>query len=327
MKYIFKIIIILLIYSCSSNTNDNSPENSGHQNSTNEISWYINKNDLIGKFEPFPEIDSISFHNDFSNTTIHDKHRVAILNTNGKNYAFLYGDLAYYESLNFRIDDKNYAITHCPLTNTTIAFELENNNKIRASGYRLKDNLVFYNSNTGDFISQMLQQTIGSRYHTPPYQTKTIPILDTEWNYVKNLSNINIAKVNDIDLGVYNLPVQYTSNELQLNNMSISFNINVLKKETDIIELKNKENCFIIKLDNYLIIGNKISKTINVFSNEIEISLSASKNYLIDNNNNKYDYTGFCFSGQRIGQSLFKINSYIGSTNAFETIFNIVNKK
>lgn len=327
MKLTFKIIFLILISSCSSNTLESSFENTEHQTTTSKISWYVDKSGLIGKFEPFPEIDSISFHNNLPTTDIHDKHRVAILNMNGNNFAFLYGDLGYYESLNFKIYNKNYAITHCPITNTTIAFELENSHKIRASGYRLKDNLVFYNSITGDFISQMLQQTIGSRNHTPPYQNKTIPILDTEWNYAKSLNNLKIAKVNDLDLGDYNLATQYNANELQLNNMSISFNIDVLKKETDIIELKDKEDYFIIKLDNYLVIGNKVLKTINVFSSDIEVSLSDSKNYLTDNNNNKYDYTGYCFSGNKIGQSLFKINSYIGSTHAFETLFNIVYKK
>lgn len=323
MKNIFTFCLIIIIISCSSSNENINSSNDTNDNST--TSWYIDKNNLIGKFEPFPEIDSIQFTNNWSNLNIHDKHRVALLNLNGEKYAFPYGALAYYESLNFKINNKNYAITHCPLTNTTIAFALEDGHKIRSSGYRLYDNLVFYNSNTKDFISQMLQQTIGSDINTPSHSINTIDILDTEWSYVKQIQGLKISKVNDKDLGAYNLPLQYNANELKLDHMSISFNLRHLKKEINIIEFNKLEDTFICQINQNTIIGNKNLKTVNIFESNSNLSLSDSKTYIIDNLQNKYDWTGYCYSGPNKGSSLKTIDNYIGSTTAFLSIFDNIN--
>lgn len=327
MRVSILLLLINILCSCSNTENTTEEQIIEHNSVINpEINWFVNEDHLIGEFQPFPEIDSIIFQTRSTDLTINKNHRVAIINLDNTKIAFLYGDLAYYESLNFNINGKNYAITHCPITNTTIAFELDNQNKIRASGYRLNDNLVFFNSTTKDFISQMQQQTIGSLKNNSPKILKPIPILDTEWDYVEKLPNLLIASVQDKDLGTYNLPVTYNNNELLFDNLSISLNLDHIKKEIDIIELNQYEECFLINFNNNVLVGNKSLKTINIFNTELAFTFSDSKNHLIDEFNNKYDYTGYCFEGSRKGTQLNILTNYLGSTHAFEQLFNTVNK-
>ncbi len=309
-----------------SNLNNELPSS---QNS-DEINWLVDENQIVGNTEIYPEIDSLTFqplHN-YQNT-ISDKHRVALANIDNNNYVFLHGDLSYFETMNFSINSNYYSITHCPITNTTLLFKQNEGDKIKASGYRYKDNLIYHNTSKETYSSQMLEKVIGYKNPLRSEIVQSIPIIDSEWSEIKNrFDNLKIAIINDIDLGTFTEMRNYGDQQsLNWNITSVSFNNNKVKSSIDIFDLNEvNSNFFSFSRGNYNILGIKSDKLVRVFNTSKSLTIDINGNYFSDNENNKYNWNGVCFEGENQGNSIPIINSYTGSTNAFYNVFDIVNK-
>lgn len=319
MKFLIVILSSVILFSCS-------PKEQNQINTNfvldNEIIWNIDPDDLIGELQPFPLIDSLHFEiiNDFD--LVDNDHRVAIIPIENSKLAFLFHDLAFFEVLNFNYNNKQYNITHCPITNTTQAFLLPNGEKLRASGYRYRDNLIMTNSASSSFISQMLEKSIGGN-NTP---IVPIPIIDTKWStLIEFYSDAKLSYIDDS--AISNCTSEETcggNQNLDWENMSIGLNNNLIRTEIDIFKFDhNNQDKIIFKHNNALIIGVKSKKLVRSFSDEVTISnINDDNTYFLDMNNNKYDWNGYCFEGPNFGLELTPINSYLGSTFSFNIVFN-----
>ncbi|RKR14015.1 uncharacterized protein DUF3179 [Maribacter vaceletii] len=324
MKY---IILFLFIISCSKSETINS-NNEDELTNSKKIHWEISENDLIGKFDPFPEIDSLQFTSEpIYLNKISNKHRVALVNIEDQNLVFLFGDLGYFEVLNFNWNGKSYAVSHCPITNTTLVFKLELGNKLKASGFRYRENLVMYNSKKDSYFSQMQERRIAGQQYI---LGNSLPLLDTRWGTIKNIySNIKVAQVLDEDLGLYQQTRGYNSEEvLDWEHMSIGINNDKIKNNIDIIPFKkiSSKEKFSCKLKSTFIIGDKNKNIVRVFIlNENQtLSIHSSGNYLIDGLD-KYDWNGYCFEGPNIYKQLVIKKGYLGGTLSFQNMFEKTN--
>lgn len=286
----------------------------------NTIKWYIDSSYIIGAYAPFPEIDSVVFHHTVDKQISQD-HRVALINIEGQDLVFLSGDLFYFETINFEYKNWQIAVTHCPITNTTVAFELDKGDKLKASGYRYHDNLVLYNPYSDSYYSQMLLEQIGGSENK---LGKTIPILDTKWGTARLISqDLLVAQINDLHLGDFNQERLYESNLSNWDFMSISMDIDPIKNNIDLLHLKFDSEQFSCSSNGRTILGDTNLKLVRSFISPDEQTLTFNSETLTleDKIGNKYNWNGNCLNCNEINKGLTVVESYIGSTASFNPLF------
>lgn len=329
IRYVSFLLIYLFLWSCSKNETipnefiDNV--NLVDENNDNAVNWHIDDSNIFGSYEPFPEIDSVVFRHSIDKQ-ISDNHRVALLNIEGQDIAILFGDLSYFEVINVTYNNRHISVTHCPLTNTTIAFEMQKDENLKASGFRLHDNLILYNPQSDSYYSQMLLQQIGGKQNK---LGRTIPIIDTKWSTAKLIvENLLIVQIEDSDLGKFNLERLYEENSSNWEFMSISMDIDPIKNNVNLLDLKFSETRFLCAINGRIIIGNTDMHLIRSFvvPEDLILSLNDQPSSMVDNLGNKYNWNGNCLNCNQNNKNLTVVPSYLGSTESFTPLFENINR-
>lgn len=180
-------ISFVIIIGC---TSDN-PASKQIEKPTNEVfeieaSWSVPKNEVLGPYYPFPLVTNSSFVS--VNEVNYPQNHLTTLISLGPNELRAYpnGFVAKYEVINNTFENKKYALTHCPITSSTICFDrLIDGNPItiKASGYLFKNNLMPTDIETGSIWSQMLIRGVSGTYDR--IIPNTYNAIETDWETVK----------------------------------------------------------------------------------------------------------------------------------------------
>jgi len=136
------LVFLLFIFGCSSSDTDESSESS-----------LFEEDRLTGEFSLYQLVENPNFI-PVHEADINDGARVAVLRFNNAFKVYPLSSLIASEMVNDSYGSFKYAVSYCPITKSTIAFEREGN--FRASGHLYKENLTPWDEETGTIWSQML---------------------------------------------------------------------------------------------------------------------------------------------------------------------------
>lgn len=181
LNTIIKIsVFLLLLISCSSNVSDT-------ENTVIDAPWSVSKEEVLGPYAPFPLITNSSFVG-VNDVNYPENHLIALVSL-GPNELRAYPNayIGLYEVINNEFEDKKYAVTHCPLTGSTICWDriVDNNTiTIKPSGYLYRNNIMPTDIETGSIWSQMLMRGVSGVYDYTFYNTYNL--IETDWKTVKD---------------------------------------------------------------------------------------------------------------------------------------------
>lgn len=206
MKIVLVLGVVVLL-SCSET--EIHPSEPLLENSEEHMSWSIPKEDILGPYTSFPVVTESSFVN-VDDVDYRADHLTALISLGPNELrAYPHEYIGLYEIINNEFRDKKYAVTHCPLTGSTICFDRslkDNLITLKASGYLFRDNVVPIDIETGSLWSQMLMRGVSGKYD---YEfLDTYNLVETDWNTVKeffpdakvyneNIDNVIVADTVD----------------------------------------------------------------------------------------------------------------------------------
>lgn len=323
-----KNIIILLIslsffYSCASDDGITT-----FVPTQNEFDWIVDSG-ITGSFNPFPlakdpimsKVKDIDF--------ISDKSIVAIVSIGEEIRIYPYQFISRFEAVNDKINDINYTMTYCPITQSGLVMDREfkdDNFILRASGYLFNDNQVLFDEKSDTFWSQMLVKCIKGKYAGEI--DKTYNFVEMPWKIVKEnfpdalvFTNVSIAnktttKKDNIEKGdlVYGI-VNFRLNQ----NIEVS-----IFRYQDFSEGTRLSN-IIISGNKILVIGNEDKHFITSYINNSNATFKAVQNQfpivMEDDDNNKWNVFGVAVSGPRKGEQLQSQTAFVALWWAWENFY------
>ncbi|PLX05065.1 MAG: hypothetical protein C0595_00890 [Marinilabiliales bacterium] len=330
------IILAISLISCSKQKNElNSNTNSKHD------SWLVDINDIIhfnSEKDPIMSIDQPVFDY-IANSQLNDKDVVLAYYYNDVVHVYPMSVLEVHEIVNDSIDNNYFAISHCPLTNSSLAWNRKINGTIISfgvSGKLYKENLIPYDRNTGSHWSQMLSYCINGEHIGHPAITSQL--VKTNFSTIK-----------------YSFP-----NALVLNHESCDSSVCIggLKSsedepdDTSDSEVVDSERYFgvvdngratifplsqitdIISIEHFVVFQKKLVKVsskdlnINLVFNAGNKSFTAVNDSLPvimkDNKGDYYNIFGVVISDKNIGCQLQSPTSFYAHTFAWKNIYKSV---
>ena len=196
-KYILKLIVMLLIISCSSISDDNDQNGIGGPSSTpinettNGNSWLIPINEIRdggpGK-DGIPSIDSPNFTNAKDVDFLNDNDLVIGVINNNEVKAYPHIIMDWHEVSNDQVGNDFVTINYCPLTGTAFAWESiadGTRSSFGVSGLLYNANLILYDRNTDSNWSQLGLECInGELISAKPI---LLDVVETDWKTWKAL--------------------------------------------------------------------------------------------------------------------------------------------
>jgi hypothetical protein len=164
--------IILSLSSCTKNEPLNTNNNS-------EEFWLVDINDIIHFNSSFNKIQSLDTP-DFLPITdfnIDESVEVIAYSYNNVVHAYPLSTLSIHEIINDSIGDHYFAVSHCPLTSSTLVWNRFLGGKLNSfgvSGKLYKENLIPYDRNTKSHWSQMLSLCINGDFIGETSQTSQL---------------------------------------------------------------------------------------------------------------------------------------------------------
>lgn len=201
-----RIVFFLSIFGilgCSSS--DPAIEQPELQVTEPEISWSIPQKDVLGPYSPFPLVTNGSFVG-VDEVSYSENHLTALVSL-GPNELRAYPNafIGLYEVINNEFGDKKFAVTHCPLTGSTICWDRvlgDNLLTIKASGYLFHDNIMPTDIETGTIWSQMLMRGVSGKFDGEFHNTYNV--VETDWETVKihfPEAKVYNEVVHDVEIG------------------------------------------------------------------------------------------------------------------------------
>ena len=183
MRLVF-LLIVFVTLGCS--PTDPQMETSKGEVSAIGPSWSISREHVLGPYSPFPLVTHSSFVGT-DDVTYSENHLTALISL-GPNELRAYPNafIGLYEVINNEFEDKKYAVTHCPLTGSTICWDRVLGNElltVKASGYLYHDNIMPTDIETGTIWSQMLMRGVSGKYDRASHGTYNV--VETDWETVK----------------------------------------------------------------------------------------------------------------------------------------------
>ena len=187
LKNSFIILLGVVISSCESSETVQNGETISNEQITQELAWSISESKVLGPYNPFPLVTTASF-TPINTVSYQDNHPTTLISLGPTELrAYPNSFIGLYEVINNEFENKKYAITHCPQTSSTIAWDRTLNNKVitlKASGYLYNDNLMPIDIETNSIWSQMLIRGVRGQYdYVSP---NTFNVVETDWKTVKD---------------------------------------------------------------------------------------------------------------------------------------------
>lgn len=149
--------------------------------------WAVPEGSIVGKFKPFPLVKNPAMTKARDIDFISDNSVVFLVGIDDEIRVYPYKYISPYECINDVINDTNYMLTLCPITQSALCFNSvfkDEKLTFRASGYLLYDNIVAYDAKTDNYWAQMWAKSIKGKY-VDEYLT-TINYIETDWKMVRD---------------------------------------------------------------------------------------------------------------------------------------------
>ncbi|MEM9823257.1 MAG: DUF3179 domain-containing protein [Bacteroidota bacterium] len=322
----FSLVSILLLFSCSK------------ENSTAQQDWLIPVEEVRdggpGK-DGIPSIDNPQFVKVSEVNFLDDNDLVVGMVHNGVAKAYPHPILDWHEIVNDEIDDRQVALTYCPLTGTAIAWNRNiegQSTTFGVSGKLYNSNLIPYDRASDSYWSQAnLNCVNGERIGTV---IEIFPILETTWGNWKNLyPNSDVLST---QTGFSRDYMVYPYGDYRTNNSNILFPINPsdnrLPAKERVLGVLHKGSNKVYSInrfdtpqiisdqlggDDLMIIGSRTLNFIVAFHKHADLGTLSFKNDSLpivasDDLGNEIDITGKVISGPLAGTQLNQPNAFIG---------------
>jgi len=339
---IFLLIFILAFttVSCSGDSDGITEFNASSTNGQ-EFEWTIPESLINGSDNPFPlakdpvmiEAKNVEF--------LHDGALVAAVNIDGVLKIYPYDYITVFESVNDKINDKSFALTYCPLTQSALLISrVHENDKfvLRASGYLLHDNVVLKDENSDTYWSQMLGQCIKGTYAGD--FNNTYNFVEMTWETVKkNFPEAKVFTPSSLDWSIMNT----SANKTDVKTGDLVYGIlgrargqqtfgsddakstEVFIYHYDDFGTKTTLKSVIIGGNNTLVIGNKNDHYITSYINNSSVDFEAVQNrfpiVMKDSDNNEWNVFGVAENGPRKGEQLTSSTAFFALFGAWEKFY------
>ncbi|NNE77398.1 MAG: DUF3179 domain-containing protein [Pricia sp.] len=329
MKYImFLICTVGFIISCSSDSVE-TVKMDEEEIEVIENSWSVPQSEVLGPYSPFPLVTNSSFVS-VDEVNYPDNHLTALISLGPDEIrAYPNAFFALYEVINNDYEDKIYALTHCPLTGSTICWDRNidgETHTIKASGYLFKDNLMPTDIETGSIWSQMLMRGVSGKHDQKRHNIYNT--IETDWKTVK--TQFPEAKVyNEVVEGAQlgqDVETEPTNrNFYRYGILSGVNNITVHIYSYDLFEgMGLTLKTTLITGKKVLVVGNKASNFISSYfvDNDTEFSVDETNSFnFIDNKANTYNALGLVIEGPDKDLQLDSPKAYTATWVAWQDLF------
>jgi len=348
--------LIFLVNACSSSS---SPTSGNVDNLIGpDIQWLINSGEIVDGgpgIDGIPSLENPRFTVASEVEFLQDDRRIAAIRIGDDIRAYPHQIMDWHEIVNDSFEDRDIAVTFCPLTGTSIGIERNlggNNVEYGVSGLLFRNNLIMYDRFSTSFWSQMQLRSVGGDFAGT--DANVVQVIETDWATWKEMyPNSQVLNTNtgfSRNYSGFAYGPQYTTNNQQIlfpinNNDSrlnrkdrvhailpSSANENI---DVKAYALKTFSDGTVIVEDSffgndYMIVGNQELDFINAFrlSNTFEQSLEftpldvPSGNVIMtDQAGNEWDIFGYAVSGPNEGEQLTPARSYTGYWFALADFF------
>lgn len=291
------LIFCLFIFGCTSSNIEESEEN-----------IFFEEDRLTGVFSLYPLIENLKFLS-VEESDFLDGSRVAVIRINNVFKVYPLSSLIASEMVNDSYGSYKFAVSYCPITKSTIAFE--RNENFRASGYLYKENLTPWDEKTETIWSQMLfRGIIGQQKGV---KLKVIPLVETTWStikkYYKNALVFDAPKRSNKTIVKPPTDNNQENSSTEPNSSDIVFGIVDNSDRVNIYNLQDFRSSRIKKTvvdgESFIVVGITELGVINAFKiNENEDSFSYLENefpFVIKGSSGiKYDIFGVSNTGRKL---------------------------
>ncbi len=326
MRYFITFLVLFLLFGCEEKQ---IPEDSGENNNAYAAGsgWAVDTNEMTGTSirNSFPVVTNPSYKK-VDQISIPDKERVIVVRIDAGIFVYPLRFMGI-EVLNDVYAGEYFVVTHCPLTQSNLAWNrIVGNDTLTfsASGVLYKENLVPYDLETESMWSQMLFKGIHGQYI---YVTPQLySIVETNWGIVKKyLPNSHIYEG-------YNNNSKFQKNEIytdtnstngkneglyQKGEMVYGFFLNTNIFSSQLVFTKSHEDLnneiTIEELNGIVVVSSEKYEFIVSFYSEGKEFIPVKGEFpviLEDENGIKYDIFGYPESNQNLTEKLRSPISY-----------------
>ncbi len=331
------VIIFISFISCSKENNIINSNSNSYLDT-----WLVDINDIIhfdSEKDPIKSIDQPQFE-PLLDSSLDDDDIILAYFYNNQVHVYPMSALEAHEIVNDSIDDNYFAITHCPLTNSSVAWNRKINGLVSSfgvSGKLYKENLIPYDRNTGSHWSQMLSSCINGVHIGQ--QAKTFQLVKTSFSTIKqSFPYAQVLKHESCDSSVCTGGLKSVNDEpegtsdSEINDHETYFGV-VHDGRVSLFPLSDISDS--LSIEHHLIFQKKLVKVsskklnINLVFNANNKSFTAVNDSLPvimkDTEGNYYNIFGVVVSGKSLGNRLETPTSYFALTFAWKDIFKSVN--
>ncbi len=273
MRYTILFFGVMFLIGCEENPLPNTTDNETF--SKDDDRWGVDTTDMTGTSinNTFPVTTNPSY-SIVDDITLTDEARVLVFKVSSDILVYPISFLGI-EVLNDYKDDEYFAVTYCPLTQSSLIWKRiigGDTLTFAASGVLYRNNLVPYDVETESLWSQMLFRGIhGKHIHIKPLMYRT---LETNWGHIKKYFPEALVFISNIEQNQNT----YKSEEIAIDNeSSYEENEDLYKQDERVYGIFFKTN----DLLKHII----YTKSYNDFSDEVSIDklngliVVSSKNY------------------------------------------------
>lgn len=320
----------MMLMACSNDSHESEPTvETESEPVVIEANWSVPRNEVLGPYFPFPLVTSSSFIA-VNEVNYPENHLTTLISLEADELrAYPNGFVAKYEIINNEFEDKKYAITHCPITSSTLCFNRTIEGQtltLKASGFLYNDNLMPTDIETGSVWSQMLIRGVtGKHDRKVPH---TYNVVETDWETVKTYfpeAKVYNEFVEDADLGI-DVEAEPTNRDYHrygiisgVNKQSVHiFSYDLF--DTEGLALKNT----FISGRKTIVIGNKNLNFISSYFVEGSSTFSVDTEntmHLVDDKGNTFNAMGLVIEGPDKNLQLDSPKAYTAAWSAWQNFF------
>lgn len=295
-----------------------------------EPTWSVPRDKIIGPYQPFPLVTDSAFVS--INEVGYSENHLTTLISFGPDELRAYPNafIAKYEIINNEFGNIKYALTHCPITSSTLCFNRNIDGQIltfKASGYLFNDNLMPTDIETGSIWSQMMIRGVSGTHDGKV--PNTLNAVETDWGTVKkHFPNARIYNefLEGAEVG---LDIEAEPTNRDFHKYGILSGINKPTAHIFDYNLFDAKTLSIkatfINGRNVIVVGNKSLNFISSYYVKDGIVFSTNPDRPLnftDSSGNTYNAMGLVIEGPDQGLQLDSPKAYTAAWSAWQNFFN-----
>lgn len=337
MKLLKIVFLISIIFACSK---DKQIEDTIVKNDNGV--WLIDVNDILhinSELDKIKSLDSPEFIN-IEDAQLLDDEIVLAIKHNNKVHVYPMSVMETHEIINDSIDDNYFAVTHCPLTASSLAWNRNINGELTTfgvSGKLFKENLIPYDRTSKSNWSQMLSLCVNGTNIGQNANHKNI--VKSNFGFIKRaFPQALIVNHEECDsIACFSVHKSLKDNpvdDIVIDNIDDSERYFGIVKENSVVLFPYSNMPNTLSVQHYVVFQKRV---IVILSRDFSIAQAYSIGNKIfspvfdslpivmkDNNGNNYDVFGTFVSGPDEGKDLVPVLSYSAHTFAWKNIFSTI---